>query len=211
MEPKEFHWPFSIVYSSLTRFMIPGYHDIATRMKIPDSMESLLDLGGGDARLAIVLAEKYPRLKRIVSADISEDMTRRAQYRISHAGLSSIISASRQDVHELTLDDGEFDAVVSFGALHHWKRPGLALAEAYRVLRPGCKMCIIDGYGRPSLSEIHKAVKRFGGSFAACIAYWCGSKDVLHQNQISRIISDARLPNIELTFDDFLATIRCTK
>jgi len=180
-------------------------------MKIPDSMESLLDLGGGDARLAIVLTEKFPRLKRIVSVDISEDMTRRAKFRISQAGLSSIISASRQDVHKLTFDDGEFDAVVSFGALHHWKRPDIALAEAYRVLKPGCTICVIDGYGRPSLSKIHKAVKSFGGSFAACIAYWCGSKDVLHQNQISRIISDACLPNIELTFDDFLATIRCTK
>lgn len=211
MEPKEFYWPFSTFYSSITRFMKPGYYDIANRMAISNSVESILDLGGGDARLAIALSEMYPQLKKIVSADISENMTRHAQARICRAGLSPIISASRQDVHKLTFDDGEFNAVVSFGALHHWKQPGQALTEAYRVLKPGGTICIIDGYGRPSLSKINKAVKRFGGSIVTSIAYWCGSKDILHHHQISRIISGVSLPNIELIFDDLLATIRCTK
>ena len=211
MEPKEFHWPFSLIYSSITRFMKPAYYDIASRMKISETTESLLDMGGGDARLSIALAQMYPQLKRIVSVDISEDMTRRAQSRISHAGLSSIISASCQDVHKLTFNDSEFEAVVSFGALHHWKQSNIVFAEAYRVLKPGCKICVIDGYGRPSLSQIHKVVKHFGCSFASSIAYWCGSRDVLHRDQISHIVSDICLPEIKLSFDELLTTIQCIK
>ena len=57
MEPREFHWPFSLFYSSLTRFMQAGYRDLAERMEISDQAASLLDLGGGDGRLAIVIAQ----------------------------------------------------------------------------------------------------------------------------------------------------------
>lgn len=134
MEPKEFHWPVSLVYSSLTRFMAAGYRDLACRMKIPDAARSALDLGGGDGRLAISLSKMYPQLKQVVTADISKDMTRRARRRIAQAGLTSRISAVCQDMHELPYEEGRFDAVVSFGALHHAREPEVFLAEAFRVL-----------------------------------------------------------------------------
>lgn len=191
--------------------MKPAYYDLAYRMKVSQTAKSLLDIGGGDARLSIALAETYPQLKKIVSADISEDMTRRAQRRISQAGLSSIITASRQDAHGLTFDGGEFDTVVSFGALHHWKQPDAVFAEAYRVVKPGGKICIIDGYGRPSVKQIHSAVSRFGCSLVSSMLYWLGSKDVLHGDQIAHIVSGSRLPNTTLEFEELLATIECTK
>ena len=207
MEPKEFHWPFSLVYSSLTRFLGPGYRDLASRMKIPDAARSALDLGGGDGRLAIALSDTYPQLKRIVTVDISEDMTRRAHRRIAQAGLSSTISAECRDMHALSYEAGRFDAVVSFGALHHSRQPDVFLAEAYRVLGSEGWLCLIDGYGRPPFRAIRRAVDRFGGSFVAAAIYWCGSKDCLPRDHIARVVSTASLPGIEATFDDILVTI----
>ena len=211
MEPKEFHWPFSCIYSSLTRFMGPGYRDLASRMAIPDSARNALDLGGGDGRLAITLAEMYPWLQQIVTSDISEDMARRACRRIFQAELNSRVSAACQDMHALPYSEGQFDAVVSFGALHHAKQPGVFLREAYRVLSPGGRFCLIDGYGRPTFGAIHQAVRRFGGSYVAAALYWCGSKDCLSRDKIAGVVSTASLPGIEATFDGILVTITGVK
>lgn len=211
MEPREFHWPFSLFYSSLTRFMEPGYRDLAGRMAIPDTARSALDLGGGDGRLAIAIAETYPWLQRIVTADISEDMTRRARRRIAQAGMTSTVSAERQDMHALPYSEARFDAVVSFGALHHARQPEVFLGEAYRVLSSAGRMCLIDGYGRPSFRAIRQAVSRFGASFVAAAVYWCGSKDCLSRDEIAGVVSGARLPGIEAAFDDILVTISGVK
>jgi len=191
--------------------MGPGYRDLASRMTIPDSARNALDLGGGDGRLAITLAETYPWLQQIVTADISEDMTRRARQRIVQAGLTSRVSAERQDMHALPYSEGRFDAVVSFGALHHARQPSVFLGEAYRVLSPGGRFCLIDGYGRPTFRAIHQAVRRFGGSFVAAAVYWCGSKDCLPRDEIAGVVSTTSLPGIEATFDGILAIISGVK
>jgi SAM-dependent methyltransferase len=211
MEPREFHWPFSFLYSSLARFMEPGYRDLSNRMEIHDDAKSLLDVGGGDGRLSIALAQMYPSLHCIVSGDISEDMTKRAQRRVTKAGLSSTISAECLDMHALPYSDARFDVVVSFGTLHHARHPLAVLAEAYRVLRPGGRMCVIDGYGRPSFAAIREAVGQFGGSFISAVAYWCGSKDCLPRERIAGLVSSVDLPGIEVVFDGLLATISGTK
>ena len=211
MEPREFHWPFSCLYSSLARFMEPGYRDLSHRMEIGDGTESLLDVGGGDGRLAISLAQAYPGVQCIVSGDISKDMTRRAQRRAADAGLSSTIAAECLDMHALPYSQARFDAVVSFGALHHAREPRVVLAEAYRVLRPGGRMCVIDGYGRPSFEVIREAVRGFGGSFVAAMLYWCGSKDCLSRDRIANSVSGGGLPGIDVVFDEPLAIISGTK
>ena len=191
--------------------MEPGYRDLATRMGIADNAESLLDLGGGDGRLAIALAKLNPGLRQIVSVDISEDMTRRARGRIATAGVASTVSAEREDMHALSYSDGRFDAVVSFGALHHARQPKVVLAEAYRVVRSGGQVCVIDGHGRPSFAAIRQAVRGFGGSFVGAVAYWCGSKDCLSTEQITSLVPRGCLPGIELSFDGVLAIICGTK
>lgn len=211
MEPREFHWPFSFLYSSLARFMEPGYRDLSHRMEIGDGVESLLDIGGGDGRLAISLAQMYPGLQHVVSGDISKDMTRRAQRRVAEAGLSSTIVAECLDMHALPYSAARFDAVVSFGALHHARQPLVVLAEAYRVLRPGGRMCVIDGYGRPSFAVFREAVRGFGGSFVAAVLYWCGSKDCLSRDRIASLVSGGRLRGIDVVFDGPLAIINGTK
>jgi len=187
--------------------MEPGYRDLANRMQIPETAKSLLDLGGGDGRWAIAIARRNPNLRHIVSGDISQDMTARARRRISSANLSSALSAKCLDMHALPYSDGYFDAVVSFGALHHARSPQDMLLEAHRVLRPGGRMCVIDGYGRPSFASLRGAVRGFGGSFAAAIAYWCGSKDCLSRDAITNVVSNEDLPGTSVAFDGLLATI----
>ena len=87
----------------------------------------------------------------------------------------------------------------------------MCLAEAYRVLGSEGRLCLIDGYDRPSFRAIHEAVNCFGGSFVAAAIYWCGSKDCLPRDHIAGLVSTASLPGIQTAFDDVLVTISGVK
>jgi ubiquinone/menaquinone biosynthesis C-methylase UbiE len=210
MEPKEFFWPVSAVYSSVTRWMQPGYADIAGQTEIKEEHKVLLDIGGGDGRLAMEFANQYPCFEKIVSGDFSRDMTRRAARNIKKKHLEDKIFAEVQDVHNLTYTDALFDVIVSFGALHHWRDPVKALNELCRVLKPKGLMTIYDGFDRPSFQMIHKAVSGFGGSFAAAVLYWIGSKDTLRKEEIVEIVEEANM-SIDLDFEVPLATLKYVK
>ncbi len=48
------------------------------------------------------------------------------------------------DVHYLRFDDASFANVVGIDVLHHFARPGLALRECARVLRPGGRLILVE-------------------------------------------------------------------
>jgi ubiquinone/menaquinone biosynthesis C-methylase UbiE len=49
------------------------------------------------------------------------------------------------DANALPYGSDEFDVIVFHTCLTHLLTPGMALAEALRVLRPGCHLAILDG------------------------------------------------------------------
>jgi len=191
--------------------MEPAYTDIARRILVPQHSKTLLDIGGGDGRLAVTLAKQYPNLSRIVTADISKDMANRARKRAYNNSLGNRICSEVQDVHNLSYEDNYFDVVVSFGSLHHWRQPVKALLELHRVLRPGGILVILDGFNRPSFKDIRRAVSVFGGSIWTAIAYWLGSKDLLTYNEVLQLVEDTGINYISVSRDGLLLVIRGVK
>ena len=74
------------------------------------------------------------------------------------------------DAERLSYADATFDAVVANFGIHHVPRPQLALREAYRVLRPGCRVAF-SFWAEPSDNTAWKlvfdAVGRHGDRAAA--------------------------------------------
>ncbi len=211
MEPREFHWPFSAIYSCIAITMEPAYTDIACRVAPPEHAQTLLDIGGGDGRLAVALAKQYPHLSRIVTADISKDMANRARKRVHKNSLGNRICSEIQDVHNLGYENNHFDVIVSFSSLHHWSQPTKALLELYRVLKPKGTLAIFDGFNRPSFKDIRRAVSIYGGSIWTAIAYWLGSKDFLLYNEVLQLVENTGINYISVSRDDLLLTIRGVK
>ncbi|MBI5554735.1 MAG: class I SAM-dependent methyltransferase [Elusimicrobia bacterium] len=211
MEPKEFFWPFSAIYSSITKWMQPAYSDIVQRTGINKNHKILLDIGGGDGRLAMEFAKQYPCLTKIISADISSDMVKRAKKNIRKKNLEHQILSEIQDVHNLTYPDDFFDVIVSFGALHHWRNPVKALTELSRVLKSKGVLTIYDGFDRPRFKTIRNTVSTFGGSFVLAMAYWVGSKDTLKKEEIKKIAENSNIKNISLNFTSPLVTLKYIK
>ncbi len=98
----------------------------------------ILDVACGPG---VVTAAVARRADTVVGLDATEAMLGKAAARTS--GLPNV-SLKVGDAENLPFADGEFDAVVTRLSLHHFDRPGRALSEMARVLRPGGRAVIVD-------------------------------------------------------------------
>jgi len=96
-----------------------------------------VDAGCGDGRLCEVLA---PRYRKVVGIDHSAGRLHRARERLK----GSTVEFHQGEVDALALRDGCADAFFLSLVLHHVPHLGAALAEAYRVLRPGAQVVVVD-------------------------------------------------------------------
>jgi ubiquinone/menaquinone biosynthesis C-methylase UbiE len=108
----------------------------------------VLDLGCGSCDLVTFLRKAYRQ--RVTGVDLSDGkLPRRDDPSRSRAPMRCIRGNA---AHLAFLRDGSVDAVVTTWALHEMDRRPDALAEAYRVLRPGGKMLIVD-FPKGSLAQ----------------------------------------------------------
>jgi len=89
-----------------------------------------LELGCGTG---IFLLRVAPSGARIVGLDLSEDLLGKARARVQ--GLANVV-LHRGNAEQLPYASGSFDAVYGSSVLHHLDL-GHALAEVFRVLKPG--------------------------------------------------------------------------
>ena len=212
MEPAEYHWPFSVLFSFFVASKIePLYPIVAQRIPIPDGAESLLEIGGGDGRLAIAMAESNPTLSRVIATDISSDMVRLARKNIQKRRLEERVTAEVQDAQQLTHADDSLDVIISLFSFHHWKDPVEALCEFWRCLKPGGGFAVIDGCDRPSFGAIRDACRPYTNSFGTPFALWIGRWDLRTVEEIRNIIQETKIDAISLEFEGPLAVISAMK
>lgn len=94
----------------------------------PQPGERILDIAAGTGTSAAALSKSGAK---VIALDFSQGMVEEGRRR--HPGLEFV----QGDAEKLPFGDDEFDAVtISFG-LRNVQRPQVALAEMYRVLKPG--------------------------------------------------------------------------
>ena len=129
---KKFWQRFAKLYSP---FMEKGngkmYDEICAEIsaKLHPDM-TVLELACGSGQLTFRLAGK---VKRWEATDFSPNMIAEARKQFVPANLH----LSVQDATNLPYEDERFDAVVIANALHIMPEPDKAMAEIYRVLKPG--------------------------------------------------------------------------
>jgi len=92
----------------------------------------VLEVGIGLGTDHLQFARSGARMSGVDLTPRCVEMTRR---RLEQEGLTSDLSI--MDAERLEFPDNSFDAVYSFGVLHHTSSPELAFREIRRVLRPG--------------------------------------------------------------------------
>lgn len=99
-----------------------------------------VDLGIGDGLLTMMLAEVA---ESVTAVDLSPSMLDQLQQRARAKGLGNIETVEA-DIEVLPIEEASFDVAVLSQALHHADHPERSLSEAFRVLRPGGSVLLID-------------------------------------------------------------------
>jgi ArsR family transcriptional regulator len=100
----------------------------------------IADLGAGDGSFALLLAQAATRLIAVDSSQKMLDVAR------EHAVRNDVVNAEFRlgDMEELPIDDGAVDLAFFSQSLHHAGRPERAVREAWRILRPGGRIVVLD-------------------------------------------------------------------
>lgn len=102
----------------------------------------VLDVGTGPGIVALAAASLVGDRGHVIGVDLSEGMLATAREKASRHPAAANVEFRQMDAEHLLFADASFDVVVSLFALHHFPNPSAALAEMYRVLRPGGVVCI---------------------------------------------------------------------
>ena len=119
----------------------------------------ILDVGCGTGEITARLAELYPRAA-ITGVDLIARHLELARERAADAGSRVVFQAA--DAFALPFSEGAFDLVVCRHMLQAVPRPGDAIAEMVRVLRPGGRLhLLVEDYGMIHMAPTRLDADRF--------------------------------------------------
>jgi ArsR family transcriptional regulator len=98
------------------------------------------DLGAGEGLLSELLAR---RARKVIAVDNSERIVAFGATKAKKNGLKNL-EFRQGDLQNPPIEANSVDVVVLSQALHHAENPAFALAGAYKILRPGGQVMILD-------------------------------------------------------------------
>lgn len=134
----------SPAYNSLawTAIWTPTLQEAAVGRLDPGPGDRVLDVGCGTGATTRALRRRTPTVDAV---DSSPDQLGRARKRPARADARFTLA----DAERLPYLDESFEAVASVGAVLYWPTPEVALAEAFRVTRPGGRLLLAGFNSRP--------------------------------------------------------------
>ena len=132
---------------------------------------TIVDLGAGEGMISQLLAE---RAKKVICVDSSKSMVRLGTDLAKRKGLANL-EYKLGDIEKVPLAAKSVDLALMSQSLHHAQKPEVALAEAFRVLKPGGQLIVID----LKKHQFEKARELYGD-------HWLG----FGQNELYRMIGD---------------------
>ena len=98
------------------------------------------DLGAGEGTLAQLLAQ---RAEKVIAVDLSPKMVEFGQSLAKQNGLTNL-EYRLGDIETPPIEDETLDLAILSQALHHAEHPQRALDAAFRMLKPGGRMIVLD-------------------------------------------------------------------
>jgi demethylmenaquinone methyltransferase/2-methoxy-6-polyprenyl-1,4-benzoquinol methylase len=135
-------------YDLMNDLMSFGLHRLWKRFAVLVAQvragNAVLDLAGGTGDIARLLHERVGESGSVVLADINGSMLRRGRARLLDEGRVRGIHCAQVDAESLPFADSSFDCVTIGFGLRNVTHKDRALAEMYRVLRPGGTVLVLE-------------------------------------------------------------------
>jgi len=138
----------------------------------------IADLGAGEGTFSQLLAR---RSKRVIAVDNSEKMVEYGRELARKHGVKNL-EYRKGDLEEVPIRDATVDLAFFSQALHHAQHPERAVAEAWRILKPGGRIVVLDLL-RHSYEEARELYADL----------WLGFTEV----EVTRFLRQAGFKNIE--------------
>ncbi|RPH77671.1 MAG: class I SAM-dependent methyltransferase, partial [Planctomycetaceae bacterium] len=100
----------------------------------------IADLGAGEGTLSQLLAQ---RAERVIAVDNSEKMVEFGAKLACEHGFANL-EYRLGDIERIPIGDATVDLAIFSQALHHANMPRRAVEEAFRILRPGGRIVVLD-------------------------------------------------------------------
>lgn len=164
---------YDIMNDAMSFGMHRGWKDKFVRRVKPQTGERILDMAGGTGDIAFRMAD---RGADITVSDINQDMldvgAERAMERVESESTGSLVF-SRQNAEKVDFPSNYFDAYTIVFGIRNVTFKDQALAEAYRVLRPGGRFFCMEfsttqwsGFREVYDLYSHHLMPRMGGVIA---------------------------------------------
>ncbi len=121
-------------------------------------IRSVLDIGSGTGFALLKLKEKMPHVRAV---GVEPSLAQRSVGYCKGLTATELVDGNAM---RLTFADDSFDLVCEFGALHHIRRPELAISEMLRVARKAIFVCDTNNFGQgPKFSRwLKQAINALG-------------------------------------------------
>jgi ubiquinone/menaquinone biosynthesis C-methylase UbiE/DNA-binding HxlR family transcriptional regulator len=100
----------------------------------------IADLGAGEGAFSLLLAQ---RAKQVIAVDTSAKMVEFGRQQAKRQGVKNV-DYRLGDMEEVPIDDASIDLAFFSQSLHHALHPERAMAEAWRILKPGGRIAVLD-------------------------------------------------------------------
>src|ERR1051326_2515625 len=100
----------------------------------------IADLGAGEGTISQLMAQ---RARKVIAIDNSEKMVEFGAELASKHGITNL-EYRLGDIEEIPIKAGTVDLAFFSQALHHATHPERAIAEAWRILKPGGRIAVLD-------------------------------------------------------------------
>jgi len=100
----------------------------------------IADLGAGEGAFALLLSQ---RATRVIAVDNSANMIEVGREQALRHGIENV-EFRIGDMEELPIEDAQVDLAFFSQSLHHALHPERAVQQAFRILRPGGRIVILD-------------------------------------------------------------------
>lgn len=155
----------------------------------PHKKLHILDVGCGTGQFSRMLLEARLNVQ-VFGLDYAKSMLDQAQARLSEVGLCDSALFVHADSEHLPFADASFDFLSCANSFHHYPHQDQAVQEFRRVLRPGGRLALIDGFRDSLLGWF---------IFDVCVNYAEGGVRHLSHSRVREMLAHAGFRLIKQT------------
>ncbi|MDX1795740.1 MAG: bifunctional demethylmenaquinone methyltransferase/2-methoxy-6-polyprenyl-1,4-benzoquinol methylase UbiE [Hydrogenovibrio sp.] len=140
----------------------------------------VLDLAGGTGDLTKAFAKRVGKTGKVVLADINENMVRVGRDRLTNEGIIGNVEYAITNAEALTFPDNTFDLVTIAFGLRNVTNKDKALAEIYRVLKPGGQLMVLE-FSKVTQPLMAKAYDFYSFNLLPKMGKWIADDEASYQ------------------------------